>query len=76
MGTRPTHVLLSLVLPNETRDATVRGLAAGFGQACARYEVGLLGGNVAAAACLIELTFLNGRARLDVPVETLMAYDD
>lgn len=33
------------------------------------------GAVVPATAVLIELTFLNGRARLDVPVETLVAYD-
>lgn len=35
-----------------------------------------VGGDVVAAACLIELTFLNGRDRLDVPFETLIQYDD
>jgi len=35
-----------------------------------------VGAVVPAAAALIELTFLNGRARLDVPVETLIAYDE
>jgi len=35
-----------------------------------------VGGEVAAAACLIELTFLNGRDRLDVPFECLVPYDD
>ena len=30
---------------------------------------------VPAAAALIELTFLNGRARLDVPFEALLTYD-
>ncbi|NKB43395.1 MAG: adenine phosphoribosyltransferase [Alphaproteobacteria bacterium] len=30
---------------------------------------------VPAAACLIELTFLNGRSRLDIPCHTLAAYD-
>ncbi len=34
-----------------------------------------VGAIVTAAAALIELTFLNGRQRLDVPVETLIAYD-
>jgi len=34
------------------------------------------GAVVPAAATLIELTFLNGRARLDVPVEALVSYDD
>jgi len=33
------------------------------------------GAVVPAAAALIELTFLHGRARLDVPFESLVAYD-
>ena len=33
------------------------------------------GAIVAAVAALIELTFLNGRSRLDVPCEALVAYD-
>jgi adenine phosphoribosyltransferase len=33
------------------------------------------GAVVPAAMALIELTFLNGRARLDVPFESLIAYD-
>jgi adenine phosphoribosyltransferase len=34
-----------------------------------------IGAVVPAAAALIELTFLNGRDRLDVPFESLIAYD-
>lgn len=34
-----------------------------------------VGADVCAAACLIELTFLNGRDQLDVPFTSLMAYD-
>jgi len=34
-----------------------------------------VGAMVPAAAALIELTFLRGRARLDVPCEALVAYD-
>lgn len=34
-----------------------------------------LGADVAGAGCIIELSFLKGRARLDVPIETLVAYD-
>jgi adenine phosphoribosyltransferase len=34
------------------------------------------GAVVPAVAALIELTFLHGRSRLDVPCETLVAYDD
>ena len=34
-----------------------------------------IGAEVPAAATLIELTFLGGRQRLDVPLETLISYD-
>ncbi len=33
------------------------------------------GADVKAAACIIELTFLNGRSRLDIPCHTLLTYD-
>jgi adenine phosphoribosyltransferase len=33
------------------------------------------GGTVAAAACIIELSFLNGRSRLDVPLTAMISYD-
>lgn len=32
------------------------------------------GAEVCGSACLIELAFLNGRARLDIPVNTLVSY--
>jgi adenine phosphoribosyltransferase len=35
-----------------------------------------VGGQVCAAACIIELSFLGGRARLDVPFTSMVAYDD
>ena len=35
-----------------------------------------VGAEVPAAATLIELTFLGGRGKVDVPVETLVAYDE
>jgi adenine phosphoribosyltransferase len=34
-----------------------------------------MGAEVVGAACLIELTFLNGRQRLDVPFNALVMYD-
>ncbi|GEO82766.1 adenine phosphoribosyltransferase [Pararhodospirillum oryzae] len=34
-----------------------------------------VGGNVVGAACLIELTFLKGRERATIPVDSLVAYD-
>jgi adenine phosphoribosyltransferase len=33
------------------------------------------GADVKAAVCMIELTFLNGRNRIDIPCHTLLAYD-
>jgi adenine phosphoribosyltransferase len=33
------------------------------------------GGDVVAAGCIIELNFLRGRARLDVPFTSMVAYD-
>ena len=33
------------------------------------------GGLVAAAACIIELAFLNGRSRLEVPLTSMVSYD-
>jgi len=33
------------------------------------------GAEVTGAACIIELTFLNGRDNLDIPVATLIGYD-
>jgi adenine phosphoribosyltransferase len=35
-----------------------------------------VGAVVPAAAALIELTFLNGRSRLDVPCEALVSYSE
>ena len=34
-----------------------------------------VGADVKGAACIIELTFLDGRRRLDVPFTSLIAYD-
>ena len=34
------------------------------------------GADVRAAACIIELTFLKGREKLDIPITTLVSYDE
>jgi adenine phosphoribosyltransferase len=34
-----------------------------------------VGADVQGTACIIELTFLNGREKMDVPVHSLIAYD-
>lgn len=35
-----------------------------------------VGAEVVGSACMIELTFLNGRSKLDVPFHSLVAYDE
>ncbi len=34
------------------------------------------GAEVAGAACIIELTFLNGRSKLNIPFDALVSYDE
>jgi adenine phosphoribosyltransferase len=50
-------------------------LATGGTMRAAIELLGKVGGDVTGAACLIELTFLGGRAKLDVPFEALLQYD-
>jgi adenine phosphoribosyltransferase len=50
-------------------------LATGGTMAAAVTLLENVGGIVPVAACVIELTFLDGRKRLKVPVETLLKYD-
>ena len=51
-------------------------LATGGTMAAAAELLKSEGADVPGAACIIELTFLNGRERFDFPIETLIAYDD
>jgi adenine phosphoribosyltransferase len=50
-------------------------LATGGTMAAAVTLLESVGAAVPSAACIIELTFLEGRKRLKVPVETLLQYD-
>jgi adenine phosphoribosyltransferase len=50
-------------------------LATGGTMAAAVTLLENVGGIVPVAACVIELTFLGGRKRMKVPVETLLKYD-
>jgi len=50
-------------------------LATGGTLAAAIELIGRQGANVVGAACIIELGFLDGRARISVPVNTLVTYD-
>ena len=50
-------------------------LATGGTMAAAIQLLRQVGGEVVGAASIIELTFLAGRARLDVPFSTILSYD-
>ena len=50
-------------------------LATGGTMAAAVTLLERMGATVPAAACIIELTFLEGRKRLSVPIEALLQYD-
>ncbi len=50
-------------------------LATGGTMAAAVNLVRKVQGVVAGAACIIELSFLGGRKRLDVPIHSVLAYD-
>lgn len=50
-------------------------LATGGTMAAAINLVRRMGGEVAGAAFLVELTFLDGRKKIDAPAEALMSYD-
>ena len=51
-------------------------LATGGTAAAAVELLRSVGGDVVASAFIIELNFLNGREKLDVPVHSLIGYDD
>jgi adenine phosphoribosyltransferase len=51
-------------------------LATGGTMAAATALFRKVGAEVVGTAAIIELTFLDGRAKLDVPFESLLAYDD
>jgi adenine phosphoribosyltransferase len=51
-------------------------LATGGTMAAATHLLRSVGAEVTGAACIIELTFLGGRARMDVPVASVVAYDE
>ena len=74
-GTDRIEIQADAVIPGQ-RVVVVDDLLATGGTMAAGIELlRMVGAEVPAAATLIELTFLNGRKRLDVPVDTLIAYD-
>jgi adenine phosphoribosyltransferase len=74
-GTDSIEVQADAVAPGERIVVLDDLLATGGTLAASTELLRRQGGTVAAAACIIELTFLKGRERLDIPVESLVTYD-
>ena len=75
-GTDTVEIQADAVQPGQ-RVVILDDLLATGGTMAAGIElIRKVGGDVRGAACVIELTFLGGRDKLDVPVEVLLRYDD
>ena len=74
-GTDTIEVQENAVKPGDTVVILDDLLATGGTMAAAIHLLRLVKAKVAACSFLIELTFLNGREKLDVPVTSLMQYD-
>jgi adenine phosphoribosyltransferase len=74
-GTDTIEIQADAVKPGQ-RVAVVDDLLATGGTLSAAIElVRLVGGDVTATACIIELAFLNGRARIDAPFTAAVSYE-
>ena len=74
-GTDTIEIQADLIRPGQRVVVLDDLLATGGTLAAAIALARKVGGAVQGAACIIELTFLDGRKKLDVPVTALMAYD-
>jgi adenine phosphoribosyltransferase len=74
-GTDTIEVQENAVKPGDTVVILDDLLATGGTMAAAIHLLRLVKAKVAACSFLIELTFLKGREKLDVPVTSLMQYD-
>jgi adenine phosphoribosyltransferase len=74
-GTDRLEIQADAVLPGQRIVIVDDLLATGGTMAAGIALLRQVGATVPAAAALIELSFLNGRGRLDVPCEALVSYD-
>jgi adenine phosphoribosyltransferase len=75
-GTDTVEVQADAVAPGQRVVVVDDLLATGGTTAAAIALLRKVGADVRAAVCIIELTFLLGRARLDVPLTSLVQFDD
>jgi adenine phosphoribosyltransferase len=74
-GTDTIEVQEDAIAPNQRVIILDDLLATGGTMQAAINLVRERGGNVVGAACIIELSFLNGRRRVDVPFTSIISYD-
>ncbi|HEY7989834.1 MAG TPA: phosphoribosyltransferase family protein, partial [Stellaceae bacterium] len=74
-GTDTIEIQADAVKPGQRVVIVDDLLATGGTLSAAIRLVRLVGGEVAAAACIIELAFLNGQKQLDVPFTSVVSYD-
>ncbi len=75
-GTDTVEVQADAVTPGQRIVILDDLLATGGTMAAATNLLRQVGGEVAGAACLIELTFLKGREKIDIPCSTLVSYNE
>ncbi len=74
-GTDTVEVQQDAIRPGQRVVVLDDLLATGGTMAAATALLRKVGANVVGSACIIELSFLAGRARLDVPVFSIMSYE-
>ncbi len=74
-GTDTVEIQADAITPGQRVVVVDDLLATGGTMAAAIELLRGVGADVQGAACIIELAFLGGRRRLDVPVDTLIRYD-
>jgi adenine phosphoribosyltransferase len=74
-GTDTIEIQEDAVIPGQRIVVLDDLLATGGTMTAAIDLVRKRGGTVVGAACIIELSFLGGRSRIDVPLASIVAYD-
>ena len=75
-GTDTIEIQADAVEPGQAVVVMDDLLATGGTMAAAISLLRQVGADVRGCACIMELTFLKGRAKIDVPVKTLMRFDE
>ena len=75
-GTDTVEIQADAVEPGQRVVLVDDLLATGGTMAAATTLLRKVGAEVVGAACIIELAFLNGRSKLDIPCSTLVCYDE